>query len=80
MTVVYSSCHSVIGSFNDTEYIVHMLNRVWLIFCLISIPILFYIQCEDKAERDRLLQFMNAVGRCLSLSTTVYSLFIISFS
>ena len=28
MTVVYTSCHEAIGSFNDTEYIVHMLNRV----------------------------------------------------
>ena len=28
MTVVYTSCHEPIGSFNDTEYIVHMLNRV----------------------------------------------------
>ena len=28
MTVVYTACHESIGSFNDTEYIVHMLNRV----------------------------------------------------
>lgn len=44
MTVVYTACHETIGNFNDTEYIVHMLNR-----------------CEDRSERDRLLQFMNAL-------------------
>lgn len=28
MTVVYAKCHEAIGHFNDTEFIVHMLNKV----------------------------------------------------
>lgn len=28
MAVVYAKCHEEIGHFNDTEFIVHMLNRV----------------------------------------------------
>lgn len=34
MTKVYGKCHEEIGAFNDTKYIVGMLDRVCLFTCL----------------------------------------------
>lgn len=67
---MYGQCNEKIGNFNDTEYFVTMLNRVC---CPLSSSVYFFlsyystlticltVQCEDKGERDRLLQFLHVV-------------------
>ena len=56
MTKVYGKCHEEIGAFNDTKYIVGMLDRVRLQFvCLFVLLLVFLLFVSNNYFNFNLL-------------------------
>ena len=60
MAIVYGQCHEQIGPFNDTQFMVRLLQKV-SINCdhLLTLIRSLIPQCQDRQERDRLIMFID---------------------